>query len=330
MTTLHDLAALAANYHKALPGRIRQYLNNRGITDLLIDYHAIGWNGSRITIPVYNREGEIAFFKLARDPEDETSPKMMASPGGYAELYEWGAVLPEPGRIVICEGEFDRMVLENNGFVAVTSTAGAGVFKKDWAKAFANIPEVYICYDRDDAGEKGAARVAMLIPHVRIVELPEEVGDGGDVSDFFVRLGRTREDFQKLLDAALPAPPKPPGPPESPAPPEALPVGEPRIPHSASPNRERIDRIKRDIPIQSIVERYVALRIVGNTLMGLCPFHQDRNPSLAVYPDKGWFRCYGCQKYGDVITFVREVERLSFAETLSRLEQILPSYGPRP
>ena len=92
MKTQPELAALAANYHKALPGRIRQYLNNRGITDLLIDYHAIGWNGNRITIPVYNREGEIAFFKLARDPEDQDGPKMMASPGGYAELYEWAGL----------------------------------------------------------------------------------------------------------------------------------------------------------------------------------------------------------------------------------------------
>src|SRR2546422_1187590 len=167
----------------------------------------------------------------------------------------------------------------------------------------------------------------MLIPHVRIVELPEEVGDGGDISDFFVRLGKTREDFQKLLDIALPAPPEPPD-----QPPASVPVWEPRearIPHAASPNRERIDRIKRDIPIQSILERYVALRMVGNTLMGLCPFHDDKNPSLAVYPQTATFRCYGCQKYGDVITFVREVERLSFAETLSRLEQILPSHEPR-
>ena len=324
MTTLHDLAALAANYHKALPGRIRQYLNNRGITDILIDYHLIGWNGNRITIPIYNREGESSFFKLARDPEDQDGPKMMASPGGYAELYEWGAVLPEPGRIIICEGEFDRMVLEDNGFIAVTSTAGAGVFKKEWAKAFENIPEVYICYDRDEAGKNGAERVAMLIPHARIVELPDEVGEGGDVTDFFVRLIKNREDFQKLLDAALPAAPKPPA-----APPDALPVWKPRIPESASPNRERIDRIKRDTPIQSIIERYVALRIVGNTLMGLCPFHDDKNPSLAVYPQTQTFRCYGCQKNGDVITFVREMEHLSFAETLNRLEQILPSHESR-
>src|SRR5207247_221374 len=112
------------------------------------------------------------------------------------------------------------------------------------------------------AGEKGAERVASLIPHARIVELPEEVGEGGDITDFFVRLGKTREDFQKLLDAALPAAPKPPA-----VPPASLPVWKPRIPSSASPNRERIDRIKRGIPIDSIVERYVKLQTVGNTLM---------------------------------------------------------------
>src|SRR5262249_52810795 len=131
MKTQHDLAALAANYHKALPGRIRQYLNNRGITDPLIDFHLLGWNGNRITIPIYNRDGEMAFFKLARDPDDTVpGPKMLNSPGAYAEIYAWGALLREPSRIIICEGEFDRMVLEANAFVAVTSTAGAGVFMK--------------------------------------------------------------------------------------------------------------------------------------------------------------------------------------------------------
>src|SRR5437899_9183879 len=131
MKTQHDLAALAANYHKALPGRIRQYLNNRGVTDILIDFHLIGWNGNRITIPIFNREGELAFFKLAKDPEDKTlGPKMMTTPGAYAELYGWDLVLKKPQQIIICEGEFDRLVLEAKGFCAVTSTGGAGVFRR--------------------------------------------------------------------------------------------------------------------------------------------------------------------------------------------------------
>jgi hypothetical protein len=50
-----DLLQLDTNYHKALPGRIRRYLNERGISDLLIDFHLLGWNGQRITIPIFNR-----------------------------------------------------------------------------------------------------------------------------------------------------------------------------------------------------------------------------------------------------------------------------------
>src|SRR5207247_2881520 len=165
MKTQHDLAALAANYHKALPGRIRQYLHNRGIANLLTDCHLLGWNGDRITIPITNREEEIAFFKLAKDPEDQTGPKMMASPGGYAELYGWEEVLKSPSQIIICEGEFDRLVLEAQGFIAVTSTGGAGVFRREWATELQKIPSLYICYDRDEAGTRGAERVASIMPH---------------------------------------------------------------------------------------------------------------------------------------------------------------------
>src|SRR5213594_3569452 len=59
-----------------------------------------------------------------------------------------------------------------------------------------------MCFDNDAAGRQGAERVARLIPRARVVRLPEEVGGGGDVTDFFVRLGRSREDFVGLLDTA--------------------------------------------------------------------------------------------------------------------------------
>src|SRR5213596_2402090 len=204
------LLDLAAQYHKALPGRIRRYLNDRGISDVLIDFHLLGWHENRITIPIFNRTGELAFFKLARDPEAPAlAPKMLASPGAYAELYGWDRVLWKPKKIIVCEGEFDRLVLEGKGFIAVTSTGGAGTFRKEWADEFKVIPNVYICYDRDEAGERGATRVSRMIPHARIMELPEEVGKGGDVTDFFVRLGKSPEDFIKLMNAALPPAPSP-------------------------------------------------------------------------------------------------------------------------
>src|SRR6266478_7182818 len=171
-----NLMDLARKFHRDLPDRIRQYLNARGIPDEMIDLNLIGWNGWRITIPIYNREGKLAFFKQARDPEDKSeSPKMIAWPKGHMELYGWENLTSEASQIIICEGEFDRLVLKTNGFKAVTSTGGARAFRKEWTKEFEPISEVYICFDNDEAGRKGALRVGRLIPRAKIVELPAEV-----------------------------------------------------------------------------------------------------------------------------------------------------------
>src|SRR5439155_220728 len=100
-----NLTELARKFHNDLPDRIRQYLNGRGIPDEMIDLNLLGWNGWRITIPIFNREGELAFFKQARDPEDKKeSPKMIAWPKGHLELYGWenlknNALETEPGRL---------------------------------------------------------------------------------------------------------------------------------------------------------------------------------------------------------------------------------------
>ena len=74
MTETFDLAR---GFHRCLPNRIRVYLRReRGIPDTTIDRFLLGWNGGRITIPVYGRQGQLAFFKLSKDPEDKTdSPK---------------------------------------------------------------------------------------------------------------------------------------------------------------------------------------------------------------------------------------------------------------
>jgi hypothetical protein len=165
--------------------------------------------------------------------------------------------------------------------------------------------------------------VAMMIPHAKVVELPEEVGEGGDVTDFFVRLGRSREDFVKLLKAAQPASPKPQ---------EKRPSRPARMQSTDSLLSKRIERIKREIPIEQVIEEYVQLRPVsqGATLLGRCPFHDDRIPSLAVYPATGTFHCFGCRAHGDVIDFVRAMEHLSFGQTLDILDQQLSHHESRP
>src|SRR5690348_12384533 len=99
-----------------------------------------------------------------------------------------------------------RLALESRGFRAVTSTGGAGVFRRERVEYFKAIQSIYVCFDRDAAGQAGARKLARLIPQARIVKLPEEVGEGGDVTDFFVRLGRSEEDFRRLLEQGQPLP----------------------------------------------------------------------------------------------------------------------------
>jgi DNA primase len=303
-----NLTDLARKFHNDLPDRIREYLNDRGIPDEMIDLNLIGWNGWRLTIPIFNREGALVFFKQARDPEDKNeSPKMIAWPKSHLELYGWEN-LSEASQIFICEGEFDRLVLEANGFKAVTSTGGARSFKKEWATEFESIPEVYICFDNDEAGRKGALRVGRMIQHAKIVELPAEVGENGDVTDFFVRLTKTGDDLLKLMVEAKPAPPAP-----------EVPRFVPKTRNGDS--RERVERVKTLNPIVQIIGQYVQLRPSGSNLVGLCPFHEDRIPSFTVYPATGTFHCYGCGKHGDVISFIGWIEHLNFGQVLDALDR---------
>lgn len=311
----HDqLLDVALQYHDALPRRIRDYLKDRGIPHDITNSHLLGWNGWRITIPIYNHQGEIVFFKLAKDPEDQRpDPKMLTSRGAGVELYGWDQVLKQPERIIICEGEFDRLVLEAQGFPSVTSTGGAATFRPEWANAMKEITHVYACFDRDQAGRNGAMLVGLMIPQAKIIELPEEVGEGGDVTDFFVRFKRNREDFLKLLAQAKPV--------------QTFPQEERYHRQSSLQSTDsffakRIERIKQEVSLVEIVEQYVRLRPSGRNLVGRCPFHDDHTPSFVVYPQSGTFHCFGCRAHGDVITFIQRVEGMGFSQTLEVLDQL--------
>ncbi len=302
---------LVRQYHTALPERIRRYLVDvRGISDDSINHHLLGWDGRRITIPIFNRDGLFSFFKLAKDPQDTSdSPKMLALPGSHAELYGWERVMVNPERIVICEGEFDRLVLESRGLAAVTSTGGAQVFRAEWAEDFKEIPNVYVAFDNDAAGRAGAERVARLIPQVRLVSWPEEIGEGGDVTDFLVRLGRTVEDFEQLLAVAQTLPPEPAEP--------ARPV------RPMGPNTE-IQDLKSRVRIEELIGRHIPLRPSGQNYTASCPFHEDTKPSFVVFSQTQSFYCFGCQAHGDVITFLMRQEGLGFRGAVEALKQLVP------
>ena len=79
------------------------------------------------------------------------------------------------------------------------------------------------------------------------------------------------------------------------------------------------EQIKRSVSITDVVSLYVDLKPAGKYLKALCPFHTEKTPSFFVMPDKDSFSCYGCNKFGDIFTFIQEIENLNFPEAMNFL-----------
>lgn len=73
--------------------------------------------------------------------------------------------------------------------------------------------------------------------------------------------------------------------------------------------------------IVDLVSRYVDLKKVGKNWTGLCPFHREKSPSFTVAEDKQIFKCFGCGKWGNAITFHMEIERIDFLDSLKILAE---------
>lgn len=73
-----------------------------------------------------------------------------------------------------------------------------------------------------------------------------------------------------------------------------------------------IVRVREATNLRDVVAQYVQLKRVGRRWVGLCPFHAEKTGSFSVNEENGFFKCFGCGKGGDAITFVREMEHLDF------------------
>lgn len=80
-----------------------------------------------------------------------------------------------------------------------------------------------------------------------------------------------------------------------------------------------IDAIKAKADIVEVIGEHVHLTKVGQNYTGLCPFHDDRSPSLTVSPSKGIYKCFACNASGDVIDFLQECLKISFVEAVELL-----------
>jgi DNA primase len=83
---------------------------------------------------------------------------------------------------------------------------------------------------------------------------------------------------------------------------------------------EDIALVREKTPIDEIIGEHVQLRNAGGgNLKGICPFHDEKSPSLSVSPSRGLYHCFGCGAGGDVIRFVQNIEHLDFSEAVERL-----------
>jgi 5S rRNA maturation endonuclease (ribonuclease M5) len=183
----------------------------RGISDKTIARHQLGWDKQRrrYTIPVRDRSGRVVNVRLASFDERPKIRNYTADGHRYGtppRLYGVNDLVKSDTRqVILCEGEWDRLLLCQLGFVAVTGTHGAGTFLSEWTVHFAG-KDVVVLFDCDETGKAAAEKVVATLAgagaaSVKDVTLPlSGTGDDKDVSDYFLRHFKTAPDLQALID----------------------------------------------------------------------------------------------------------------------------------
>lgn len=86
-------------------------------------------------------------------------------------------------------------------------------------------------------------------------------------------------------------------------------------------NDSFLQELKMKTDIEDVISTYVTLKRRGATLVGLCPFHNEKTPSFTVYPATQSFYCFGCGAGGDAITFLKKIENLDYLDAVKTLAQ---------
>lgn len=86
-------------------------------------------------------------------------------------------------------------------------------------------------------------------------------------------------------------------------------------------NDSFLQELKYKTDVEDIISGYVSLKRRGSTLVGLCPFHNEKTPSFTVYPDTQSFYCFGCGAGGDAVGFIRRIENLDYIDAVKLLAE---------
>jgi len=134
----------------------RDYWYKRGFTDDLIDRFQLGYTDGWYTIPIF-MDGTFLNFQIRRD---EPHKKILSWYRGVGGILFNSDILKMTSEVVITESPTDAMLLNGKGIPAVSHNGGAGYWNTAWFKYFMKQDKIYIAYDNDEAGRKGAIKVA--------------------------------------------------------------------------------------------------------------------------------------------------------------------------
>jgi len=327
---------------------IYQWLNNRGIKQEVLEQYKVHCADNHIVIPVLDQSGKILFNKYRKDPRVELGPKYKYDKGSSSALYGIPSIANSK-RVIICEGELDCLVLISNGYAAVSSTGGSGTFLREWVSLFTG-KEVFICYDNDEAGFKGAYNVNHFIPWARIAWLPSKVGKGGDITDYFQL---ENSNFEAILNSATSwiIPPRETGDFEKKGQIDEL-VKEYKdyINNTLMPaGVELRSNYQSDTHVQLLVDVYLnrmtelkrkryhlgkPKREYGNDILDAkqvpidkyiefnrqnfapCIWHDEHTPSMYYYRKQNRVKCFGCDRMGDVMDVVQQLQGVDLQESI--------------
>jgi hypothetical protein len=179
-------------------------VSQRGFNEETIRKFEIGWDGQRYTLPVRDENHQLVNIRRYKIGASRDKMLNIQNHGGV-RLYNV-EVIEHNQSIVLCEGEMDCILLNQEHIPAVTATAGAGTFNDEMAQHFRD-KTVYICYDADDEGNLGSAKAGKMIAvyarEVYKVDIPLP-GKGADVTDYMYKESHTAGDFKKLMSNATP------------------------------------------------------------------------------------------------------------------------------
>ena len=167
-------------WHETMPAQRRWYWQQRGLSDSTIDRFLLGWDGDRYIIPATYRNIPFGVKRRQSEIDDGIEAKYIMIGGSRVGIFN-GEILWTVRDVTICEGEIDAMLLNQYGYNAVTSTGGAGSWQADWARLFTGVQNIYLLFDNDKAGRDGALRVRQSLARARIVTLPDDVKDVGEL-----------------------------------------------------------------------------------------------------------------------------------------------------